>query len=75
MPSYELVATRDWSFDRAHQVGDRIPSDEGDWRVVRIEEASTIIYTGEESPGHTRLICEIKPRPSDHAEYFSARHP
>ena len=60
MPSYELVASRDFDGgDERPTVGMTFPGVSGTWRVIRIEHATGSVCTGEPSDEHVRLICSI----------------
>jgi hypothetical protein len=61
MASYEFVAFRSVDIDEAPTVGTTIPRPGGTtWRVIRIEEATDLVWTGEPTEPHLRLICAIE---------------
>jgi hypothetical protein len=61
VPSYELVASRSVVVDGPLKIGDTFPSDNGGvWRVIRIEKADTLIYSGEKVEQIDRAICVVE---------------
>lgn len=63
MASYEFVASRDFDIGNATpHVGLSIPGPgDSEWVVVRIEEVSDNLWSGEGTEPHLRLVCEIRP--------------